>query len=495
MTFDPTLFKRRQDRFPEKAKLITLKKPDWRTDRDIKYLCSLLQTLRSFQHYSSNLQMLLAKILRFERFRRRRVIIKKGHVGSSFYFIYSGSVAVCSDEDGSSAFLDQEPTLLHKGDKFGDIALIKSRRRNATVVCMSETELLVVDKKDFFANKLDEQLHKEFNNRFDYFRSLDIFSHWPIEHIINVSENCQAKKFYYGQMIIQDSWESNSIAFITEGTCEVLRLVKLNKCPSYHTWLCASLPFQYTSVPQQLRQTTGKHPKCHHLLEHSSSQQQCYSGTANPYAQKLAALKEIVEVCCPKKKSLENTAEISHLKAQHDEDVAVLLQIDILHKRDFLGLHEILLQDDQKDKRNLMMVSKGCNVILLKMEKFYEFCDPATIEKLQKYQKAYPSDDILCKFFLQQNDWKMFKRDLVNSLVKPLTIPQAEKKKTREHFQPPPNPSQCSTITEKQETSKTSAPKGIDVSTQERRQNPSNRNVRLVDKIVVPRRKPDRIYK
>lgn len=55
----------------------------------------------------------------FPRFGRRRVIVKKGQRGNSFYFIYLGTVAVTEDEDGSSAFLDPHPTLLHKGGCFG----------------------------------------------------------------------------------------------------------------------------------------------------------------------------------------------------------------------------------------------------------------------------------------------------------------------------------------------------------------------------------------
>ncbi|KAM5152705.1 cyclic nucleotide-binding domain-containing protein 2-like [Mantella aurantiaca] len=522
MTFDHTLFKNRQNRFPKKAELITLKKPEWRTEGEMKYLCSLLQNLRSYQLYSSYLQMLLAKVFRFERFGRRRVIVKKGHIGSSFYFIYYGSVGICSDDDGSSAFLDQKPHLLHKGAKFGDIALIKGQKRNATVVCMCETEFLVVDKKDFFANKLDEQLHKEFRARFDYFRSLDIFSHWPAEHIISISENCQAREFNSDQLIIPDTCANDSIAFISEayldplpsltelqifwqGTCEVMRLVELPKCPSYHRWLRASLPFHNTS----LSHTTQKHPKavtgkCHQKLEKScvksSSQQPHCSGTAKLHAQKLAALKEAAAVCCTGKKrsehlysSLKNSEENSTLKAWHNMDAAILVQIDILHERDFLGLHEALLQDDQKEKRSFMLISKGCKIILLKMEKFNEFSDPKRMEKLKKYQKSYQSDDILCKFFLQHNDWKMFKRDLVSLIVKPPNSHQAEKK----NFQPSPSQTGildlCSTFPEKQKTRATSAPNDINVSKQNRRQNPSERNVHLVHEIVVPRPRLDRM--
>ncbi|KAJ1186584.1 hypothetical protein NDU88_003365 [Pleurodeles waltl] len=47
---------------------------------------------------------------------------------------------------------------------------MKGSRRNATVVCMEDTELLAVDKEDFFANKLDVEQAKELKYRYDFFR-------------------------------------------------------------------------------------------------------------------------------------------------------------------------------------------------------------------------------------------------------------------------------------------------------------------------------------
>lgn len=51
-----------------------------------------------------------------------------------------------------------------------DLALIKGLRRNATVVCMEETQLLVMDKKDFSNNRMEMELKKEYEYRFNFFR-------------------------------------------------------------------------------------------------------------------------------------------------------------------------------------------------------------------------------------------------------------------------------------------------------------------------------------
>ncbi|KAM4626933.1 calcium-responsive transcription factor [Discoglossus pictus] len=449
MSFDHTLFKTRQDRFPWKAELITLKNPECRMENEIKFLRSLLQSLPSYETYSHHLQLLLAKVLRFERFERRRVIIKKGHIGHSFYFIYSGHVGVCNDEDGTSAFLDQEPILLYKGAKFGDIALIKGARRNATVVCMDTTEFLVVDKEDFFANKLDKELEKEFRYRSDFFSSLDLFSHWPAKDIEAIAGICQTRIFHHGKLVIQDTSETNSIAFVTEGSCELLRLVNLTKCPSYHKWLHRQIDFPLPNAsPTQQPSSLCKKRFKGILLNSHSSLEPVYETPHNDSKMELKEKHVAFKVKETHTETERNGAQGTSTEHQDGVKIpvtpegipiamaaAVFLSIDLLNPGQFLGLHEHLLPETQRDKRSQVLVSNGCKVILLKKEKFDEHCDEITKEKLQKYQHSYPSDNTLCRLFLQKNDWRMFKKDLVNLLLGPPATSQAKNKKPKKLIQ------------------------------------------------------------
>lgn len=50
-----------------------------------------------------------------------------------------------------------------------EMGLLTSVRR-ATMVCMEETEFLVVDREDFLANKLDQEVKKDAQHRFEFFR-------------------------------------------------------------------------------------------------------------------------------------------------------------------------------------------------------------------------------------------------------------------------------------------------------------------------------------
>jgi hypothetical protein len=56
-----------QGHFPPRAIQITQKKPSWRTEHEIQALCNVLQVLDSYRNYEEPLQLLLAKVMRFER--------------------------------------------------------------------------------------------------------------------------------------------------------------------------------------------------------------------------------------------------------------------------------------------------------------------------------------------------------------------------------------------------------------------------------------------
>ena len=50
---------------------------------------------------------------------KRRVVLRKGHIGYSLYFIYSGSVSVVLDKDDGNVFVKPEVVILRKGACFG----------------------------------------------------------------------------------------------------------------------------------------------------------------------------------------------------------------------------------------------------------------------------------------------------------------------------------------------------------------------------------------
>ncbi|KAK2500690.1 hypothetical protein MC885_013644, partial [Smutsia gigantea] len=474
ITFDTMDFIAEEGHLPPRAIQITQKKPSWRTEEEIQALCNLLQALDSYCNYSEPLQLLLAKIMRFERedhnqsrsphstdqaqccnrinwprsfprFGRRRVIVKKGRKGNSFYFIYLGTVAVTEDEDDSSAFLDPHPKLLHKGHCFGEMGLLTSSVRRATVVCMEETEFLVVDREDFLANNLDKEVQKDTQHRFEFFREMDLFQPWSEEKLWKLVSLGKMEKFSYGQLISKDFVESSFIMFVCKGSCEVLRLIDLGNSPFYHKWVWQHLEliddgslknhlkepslverfkeFQINSYPVQdfsslkllhlqkaweqkgtsfsrkiktsencLPKTLGSKVKSRrpHLIEFSMINTKC------GYLPKEAAVGAYVRIhtveqgetvlqCLQGPLHGSSTPRcgpgFSKEMNGNSCDYQKAGGHILLSLGSRNGLHQILLPENQQDTRPLILMSLGAEVIRMRKDKFCELIDSEITEK------------------------------------------------------------------------------------------------------------------
>ncbi|XP_073407276.1 cyclic nucleotide-binding domain-containing protein 2-like [Dendrobates tinctorius] len=429
LVFDVTFFRTQYEfTFPEKAIEVTLQRPEHRSERDIRFIRSMMMGILSFRRYSTQMQHLLARVVYYRRFGRGRVIVRKGHRGDSFYFVFSGVIAVTQDEDGSSALLDPEPILLHKGASFGEVALLKGLRRNATLICMEDTELLVVDRAEFFQNKLDKEIQKETQYRFKFFRSMDLFSSWSDATLETLADHCKTEECRHSQVMVPDTHESKNIIFVTKGRCEVLRLVDLSQCPLFHKWM------------KQHQLLLGKSSAVSHTGWTTSDQR----AHGNPSPDGSDTSDTINGRIC----SLEDLASLYHLtipsaecprnpELPGDLMAAVYLRIDCLQPGqyfrgvdvDFIeccfekegrALHDqslsFLSSSVQRDPRSMVIISQGAEVLRIKLDKFSELADLTTVKKLKEKMVQYPSDNDLCRIFLEQNRWKVFKSDLVSHL-------------------------------------------------------------------------------
>ncbi|XP_034993380.2 cyclic nucleotide-binding domain-containing protein 2 [Zootoca vivipara] len=448
--FDRHEFSVSKEHFPFRAIQITKKSPAWRTDNEIKHLQNRLQFLESFRQYSPVLQSLLAKVIRFERFGRRRVIIKKGHQADSFYFIYCGSVAITDDDDGGSAFVEAAPTTIRRGACFGEIALLQNTRRVATVVCLEETELLVVDKSDFFAYELDKELNREFKYRYEFLRSADLFETLPDSSVAKIAYYCKIERSHYGQVITSDITDSSTMIFITKGVCEVLRLVDLSTCPSYHKWISKQLCFPKRKLQMMDKRRIAAEIAC--VDRFKSTMWNSFSGErlkdlkdfyiSHRNEQYDQFMKQDSLFNREHKSVVINVDKSPFINKHHGDDgpevvqkiisgefrkeplystsygemptsvaAAVYIKMDELRKGEMIAnLH---------DSRVIVLVSQGAEIIRLKKERVEEWADAATMLKFGKIKMKYPSDDELCQVFLRQNSWESFKKDLLGIVMRP----------------------------------------------------------------------------
>lgn len=72
-------------------------------------------------------------------------IFRKGDIGDFLYIVVDGKVEVLDVSNQKEI----QVAILGKGEYFGEMALLKQKKRNATVKCLEDTELLAIRKNDF----------------------------------------------------------------------------------------------------------------------------------------------------------------------------------------------------------------------------------------------------------------------------------------------------------------------------------------------------------
>ncbi|XP_043550410.1 cyclic nucleotide-binding domain-containing protein 2-like, partial [Chiloscyllium plagiosum] len=450
---------RSQNRFPIKAIQVAMKTPEQRTMEDLELVLSSLRSLLSIRYYSKSYQLMLAKIMRYERFRRRRVIMKKGQTAHSFYFIYSGAVSFTTDQDGSSAFEEEHQADLRKGARFGEIPVLKGLRRNFTAVCVDDTELLVVDKEDFFENRLDQVLVEESHRRFIFFRSLSLLNSLPDSSIESLSDYSTTEEFLYGQVIPNNM---DQLIFIIKGRFVVLRLVDLTQCPCYHRFIVQELPFlkstiqkPESSVDRRFLNLTLRSGSTHRSLDRkswlrmpSTSSSLIRQHGASRTTKGLSASSSIVSVTSiaevssktqqgktksQSQKFLKVNSAISTSRLEDSShligktsrkqlipkalSVAVYMKIDSVLPGEVFGLRQYFVANNLKDKRVFSIKSQGTTIVRIDMQTFAALMDQETLQKVRKLQSVYPSDDELCDLFIKNNYWKIFKRNMISKLT------------------------------------------------------------------------------
>ena len=109
-------------------------------------VCLFLSRCPVFTGLTPNTISELAEKMSKERYPPTAAIIRQGEEGDKFYLIRRGTVDVIADHNGQG---EKVVARLGEGDFFGEAALLRDEKRNATVVAREPVELLALGKRDF----------------------------------------------------------------------------------------------------------------------------------------------------------------------------------------------------------------------------------------------------------------------------------------------------------------------------------------------------------
>ena len=89
----------------------------------------------------------LAEIARSVHFSKRSTICRQGDAGGSLFIVREGEVEIVLIESGGR---ETRLATLAAGEFFGELAVLDGEPRSATARCVSDTELLVLDREELF---------------------------------------------------------------------------------------------------------------------------------------------------------------------------------------------------------------------------------------------------------------------------------------------------------------------------------------------------------
>src|SRR5579872_3564438 len=136
---------------PRRAFEYWMKKPGpFRNTMDQIYiergLGNHLRTIPDFADLDASIISALVKQVKLRIFSKDEVIVREGDEADSFYLIREGYVRVVKAMAGGEQRI---VAYLKDGSYFGENALLRAQRRNATIIAMGKVEVIQVTKDDF----------------------------------------------------------------------------------------------------------------------------------------------------------------------------------------------------------------------------------------------------------------------------------------------------------------------------------------------------------
>ncbi len=110
--------------------------------RDFVVTWGMLARVPLFSHLSAAEIADIMRLLRARTIEQNEILVRRGDVASSMYFITAGEVEIV---------LPNQQVRIADGTFFGEIALLHKTKRSGTVTATRKTRLLVLDAQDFHA--------------------------------------------------------------------------------------------------------------------------------------------------------------------------------------------------------------------------------------------------------------------------------------------------------------------------------------------------------
>ncbi len=183
---------------------------------------ALLRQMPLFASMNAHEVQLLTRRLKLATHPAGEVIIRQGEAGDRFYIVKQGEVEVSrTDARGVTAVVAR----LHRGDYFGELALLSDAPRNATCRALAPTQTVALSRRDFdllvkerFA--LREKLDRSIAHA-DLLRHIPLFDELDGQQIQQLAAQLRPQEVEAGFELIRQGEQGDAFYIIEAGRMQV----------------------------------------------------------------------------------------------------------------------------------------------------------------------------------------------------------------------------------------------------------------------------------
>jgi len=366
----------------EKIKSLLEIPPKKREDKTCLELMNLTKDLKVFENIARSIEhQNICSSITLVTCKPNEVVIKQGDQGDCLYYILHGLVSIQLSIQIDTGIQDKNQIViveknigeLRDGEIFGEIALLYNIPRTASIIALTDTSLIKIDKMPF--NKyLKNVFEGQLQDQIEFLKICPIFNKMPKELLIKLGIRSVMKKFATGQIILKNDTKSDSIFVIRRGTVKVIKEILFIKNEN------------------KIRKKRMRRNRSQILdYEDYTNRQQL----ENEKVLELLALGP----------SEEDMREDNFIKKS--------ITLEILKIGDifpsYYSSNELYL-DVQFESDN------PCELIELDISHIKEII-PETFEFIKKYSKPYPSEEFLRRFHYYNESWLRYKKDLKYNIL------------------------------------------------------------------------------
>ncbi|XP_076437211.1 cyclic nucleotide-binding domain-containing protein 2-like [Babylonia areolata] len=442
--------------------------PERRTEGDCRRLHALFRGMRSFDKFTEEIQLNLCRAVTYTCIEETRIVLRRGHIGHNFYFIYSGSVFVNVqdiDSDGEP-FIKTEAILAH-GDSFGELALLKDIRRTATVSVRETCELLVVE-KDVFSQVCPMIFEKELQEKKSFISRMPLFTSkfWNADVLSSLCMEAQIQEYKINKIVVENSTTEEWLYICMEGQCQVIRCLseegeeeeeeegeeeKKKKKDKRKRGRKQSVILS-EEIIELLAAASAAAKDGQERPDEETSQEKLLSSLGLEYVntgKRSGPFLEEVEAEGRRKwlQASSGPMTLTSLMARQEKSGLVFIKVGNLEAEDIFDIGSLLKKPAPRTHSALLLVSCGARLLRLKKSLFHRLASPQALEHAKTVisRHPFPTDTAIVDSYRNKVTWDAYKSQVVHGVVRARDLRTAPKfraddSKDRAEPQPPQPP-------------------------------------------------------